>query len=248
MSPLKGLRDPVGPESAPTYWIRRAVLAGACVLVLVLIVWLVASVLGGGSSSKQADAVPSPVFTPDPSWTDTGWATPIASPSSGSPSASGSASPSGSPSASASSPSATPSGSTPGSPSPSPTAACDSSSLTAVVKGDARTIAVGGAASFHVTVTNDTGSACTWDLSKVKVDLTVTSGSDRIWSTSDCPAWAPKGTHQLAAGKAWTADVKWPGRRSNGCKLVDEDLGRGTYVATASVGGGSVNQYVFQIS
>ncbi|AZZ41262.1 hypothetical protein C0Z11_01985 [Acidipropionibacterium jensenii] len=107
----------------------------------------------------------------------------------------------------------------------------------------------GSTVTFTVTVTNQ-GAACVWNLKTLPVEVTVDSGSDRIWSTGDCAAWAPKGSHEVALGKSASVTVKWPTKRSasGSCSLSKEQLGTGTYVASAQVKGGATRQYVMQLT
>ena len=74
MSPWRGFREPIGPEPARTYWIRRGLVVLIAVLVIALIVWLLSSLAGGSARKGGADPAAAS-FTPNPSWSDTGWAT-----------------------------------------------------------------------------------------------------------------------------------------------------------------------------
>lgn len=50
MTPLRGLTDPVGPESPQTYWVRRLVLLIAAVVVVALVIAGIAKLVGGRKS------------------------------------------------------------------------------------------------------------------------------------------------------------------------------------------------------
>lgn len=237
MSPMRGLRDPVGPESPSTYWLRRAVLVGLVVLVVLLAWWLVASLTRSGSSTA-----PGPSATPAAvsSWSPQGWATPPAT-------ASASAS-----SAKPSTPSATPaasSESTPASASPTTTAAaqaCSGSVLDVAIRADAARAPVNEIVPLHLRVRNTASAPCR--LSGEAIAVTVTSGSDRIWSTEDCRAWQPRVDVTLAAGQYLNTDVTWPGKRSVGsCTPSKEELRPGTYVATATVASSASGRFVLQL-
>lgn len=237
MSPWRGFREPIGPEPARTYWIRRGLVVLIAVLVIALIVWLLSSLAGGSARKGGADPAAAS-FTPNPSWSDTGWATPINT------SASQSASPHASPSSGASTP-ATPS------PTPTPTPSappCTATTVNSQLKAKARRFAAGSAVDFTITVTNDSAAACTWDMAALPVELTITSGVDLIWTTAECPAWRPKGTHEIASGKSWSESLSWPGKRAKGCDPIGGTLRPGTYVATGKVKGGGAYQFVFQLS
>lgn len=230
MTPLRGLTDPVGPESPQTYWVRRLMLLVVVVVVVALVIAGIAKLAGG---SKESAAPAASSFTPDPSWTDTAWgsATPSASSSAVSPSRSGRRTESPSPSAS------TPSTSS---------AVCEGSQLSVKVTGDTKKPSVGRTETLTVRVSSSTD--CRWNTQKVKQTLTVTSGSDRIWSTDDCSSWGPKGVHEIKPKNPWTYEVSWPTKRSTGkCKLSKESLGAGYYVATVNLGGGPSDRFVMQM-
>ena len=80
--------------------------------------------------------------------------------------------------------------------------------------------------------------ACSWEVSADTVAVKLTSGSDRIWSSQDCPAAVPTEDVVLRKRKATRVDVVWPGRRS------DSDCSRSTpwaqpgyyHVAAAAMG------------
>ena len=230
MAPLRGLTDPVVPESPQTYWVRRLVLLAGVVAVVLVIVGI-ARLIGG---SKQSAAPAASSFTPNPSWTDTAWgsATPSAS-SSVSPNRSAPRTQSPSPSTSPSTPSTS-------------SALCKGSQLSVKVTGDTKKPKVGGTETFTVQVSSSAG--CHWDTQKVKQTLTVTSGSDRVWSTDDCGSWGPKGVHEIKPKGSWTYEVSWPTKRSMGkCQLSQEPLGAGYYVATVHLDGGPSRRFVMQM-
>ncbi|MDN6658674.1 MAG: hypothetical protein L0L18_06590, partial [Acidipropionibacterium jensenii] len=173
--------------------------------------------------------------------------TPTPTPSSSTPVTATPTSASGSPSGSAS---AVPSASASATPTPTPSAAaCQLARLRSTVQAPSRVATRGSTVTFTVTVTNQ-GAACVWNLKTLPVEVTVDSGSDRIWSTGDCAAWAPKGSHEVAPGKSASVTVKWPTKRSasGSCSLSKEQLGTGTYVASAQVKGGATRQYVMQLT
>ncbi|MDO4412796.1 hypothetical protein [Cutibacterium sp.] len=124
---------------------------------------------------------------------------------------------------------------------------CEGSQLTVTITGNTKKPKVGSTETFTVKV--ESSSDCRWDTQKVKQTLTVTSGSDRIWSTEDCSSWGPKGVHEIKAKTPWTYKVSWPTKRSTGkCKLSKETLGSGYYIATVGIDGGSTGRFVMQLS
>ncbi|MBS6260640.1 MAG: hypothetical protein E7L02_05240 [Cutibacterium avidum] len=119
--------------------------------------------------------------------------------------------------------------------------------MTVKVTGDSKKPKVGDTETFTVEVKSS--SDCRWDTQKVKQTLTVTSGSDRIWSTEDCGSWGPKGIREIKSKDPWTYKVSWPTKRSTDkCKLSKENLGSGYYIATVDIDGGSSDRFIMQMS
>jgi len=133
----------------------------------------------------------------------------------------------------ASTPAATDTPSVTASPTPTGPLACDqtNSGLSLAgyqkVKQDAKQ-------SFKVGVKNTGAQPCVLDLSATSFSLTVTSGTDRIWSTADCAKWVPAKKQTLKAQQSYEFSIGWDVRRSaKGCKETKALLRPGTYVAQA---------------
>lgn len=258
MAPMRGFQHPVGPESPHTYWVRRGVLVAVLVLIIVLLVWLLSTLLGSNTNETTAvPAAPSSTQTSvsvNPSWTDTAWG-PTPSASSPSSSVSGSASATPSPSGSAS---ATPSASSAfATPTPAKaqtsskvqTGACSASTTTVSLSAASGSVKVGSKVAFTVGLANTSKTDCQWDFAKLPVHVSVTSGSDNIWSSGDCAAWSPRGVAKVPAGKTYSFGVTWPTQRSTAksCTLSTGQLGAGYYVATAQTGDTVSKKFVMQL-
>jgi len=95
---------------------------------------------------------------------------------------------------------------------------------------------------FVVTITNSGVADCVLTVTPSTLSLTVTSGSDRIWTTSQCAKWAPTKTVTLTPGKSQEFTIDWPLTRSTAnCGTSAVALKPGTYVATASLTQGSAS-------
>jgi len=117
--------------------------------------------------------------------------------------------------------------------------ACDPASVTLAVAGFQK-LAVSGHQTFSLSVTNTGKTSCALDVSPSTYTLTVTSGSDRIWSTADCGTWLPSQQLMAAPGDAYQFTVTWPLTRSSAtCQTSKAPLKPGTYVATATWGTGA---------
>ena len=269
---MSGVLHPVGPESEETYWLRRAMVAGAALLLVILVVALFVNSTSTGSA-VATPATPSPTSPA----TEPG-ATPSAVPSgvSPSPSASASASASASPSTSAASTSSAeasskPAGKASSKPSdkasstssdkasstssdkasgesskkatPAGPVTCSPAKLRATLTGDQR-LKPEEKTTFTLSLINGSGASCRVSVSPKNFELTIYSGSDRIWSSDDCATAVRPITEKIAAEDAVTWSMAWNGRRSaDDCKVRPEVPRPGTYVATAQLKGADPVQF-----
>lgn len=146
-------------------------------------------------------------------------------------------------------PSTTPSVTGTPSPSPTPTGppACDATNTSLALAGYQK-VKQDGKQLFTLSLTNTGSETCLLTFSPSVFTMTVTSGSDRIWSTDDCAKWVPTQKGKLKAGKAFEFTVSWSvARSSTGCKLSKATLGTGTYVAAAAFDTNAKARQVFQV-
>ncbi len=138
-------------------------------------------------------------------------------------------------------------------PIPKPTAAavgvCPDTALSLTTTTDAETYAVGATPKITMVVTNTSKVACRRDLGAGAVELLVTSGNDRIWSSDDCNPSTAKALTTLQPGGTQAVVKTWPGVRSRpGCQGAKETARPGTYRAAGRVGSLRVDGAVFRIS
>lgn len=90
--------------------------------------------------------------------------------------------------------------------------------------------------------------ACTWEVSPDSVVVKLASGSDRIWSTQDCPA-AIEAQSVIVRKDAKTAvDVTWSGQRSDDeCTRTTLWAQPGYYFATAAALGAEPADQQFEL-
>jgi hypothetical protein len=215
------------------YWRRRLAVVG----ILLLLVLGVSRMLGGGGGDgdpKAADVAAR--TTPTPSVTPSGSpsATPSGTPAPTAASTGGAAGATTAPPATTVAP--TPTAVVPP-PLPSPTGRCsdDDVVVTPSVTGAQATRTVVIKLTLRTMVT----TACTWRASASSLQLKVTSGADRIWSTVECPKAIPARDVVVRRDTDAVVDVAWNSRRS------DEDCSSHTqwampgyyHVAVAALGG-----------
>jgi len=221
---MSSVLHPVGPEPARTYWLRRALVIGAPLVVLALLVAL----LTGRGGSRQA--VPAPVAIPSTAMPSTPTPTPLASalPSGSAPNSATSAAKSTPPKASVT---AT------GTKAPKPLV-CDSATLRTTLTGKLQ-LKPNQDTTFNLSLINGSNRTCMVRVSNTNFALTISSGRGRIWSSADCPAAMKPFTAKLASQQAAPWTIRWNGLRSaRGCSSDPRVPGPGTYVASAQLAGG----------
>lgn len=86
---------------------------------------------------------------------------------------------------------------------------------------------------FTLTVVNTSADPCVVDIGDAAMELRVTSGDDRIWSTADCVGdraskkeWLHRGVPHITEA-AWDRERSWPD-----CRDQVVNARPGTYVVT----------------
>ncbi|HZK05549.1 MAG TPA: hypothetical protein VFC82_06815 [Actinomycetaceae bacterium] len=116
--------------------------------------------------------------------------------------------------------------------------ACDADGLSWEISPTAGI--AGNSVDFRWSVENGTGRNCTIDAAATNVALTVTSGSDLIWSSAHCGSADPR-LLLLAPDDATTRWARWGGERSReGCTEVSAGVEPGSYQVTITYAGAAV--------
>lgn len=176
--------QPRGPLPARVYWVRRLVVVGVAVLLVVL----VAQLLGGSSDGASESAEQATTVSTETS-----------EPASPTP--------------------ATKPGRVKGKEKPRtrlarPDGPCeDSDVLVEPVVGD--TPEAGRDVRIRLRLRTQEAAACTWQVSRSTVTVSITSGDDDIWSSRECPQVIPTEDVVLRSGKATRVAFDWNARRSD---------------------------------
>ena len=94
-----------------------------------------------------------------------------------------------------------------------------------------------------------TQPACTFQVSSSTVVVKITSGSDRIWSSQDCPKAVPSREVVVRSGVATTVPVRWSGRRSDAdCSSSPDWALPGFYHVVAAAFGSTPTDRQFQVT
>jgi hypothetical protein len=116
------------------------------------------------------------------------------------------------------------------------------------VSTDHTDYAAGVLPKFVLTVTNTGPAPCRVDVGTSARGFVVTSGSDRIWSSSDCTKTSPN-VQVFAAKQAVSYSHSWNRSRSSsaGCAAKGTEGRPGTYKVTGHVGDLTSDIAVFRL-
>lgn len=218
-------RTPGRGKPSPEVFRRRRIVVGVALLVvLALVVWAVIAVVGFFTKSPEAAAPPAPAAS-----------------SSSAPATTASAEASGSASgnAAASEPgSAPPSSSEAGSASAQAAGdSCSSDDIELTAATDKGTYASAEKPVLEMKIQNTGSEDCTVNVGTSQQEFSIVSGSDRIFSTTDCRTDASDSDMTLKAGATESAHFTWDRLRSApGCKDVETKPRPGTYTFSAKLG------------
>lgn len=217
---MSSLLRPVGHLPASVYWFRRGLVLAVVVVLVILISRLFA---GGGDDTKNAAA-----SDPQPNPTGAAPATPSTTP--------------------------TTKASTTPTPTPKPTKTtppadltCQGSDLSIDALPGNRKIVSGSMLNFVIQFT-PLGDGCKATVNADKLTVTVTSGTDQIWSTTQCDKAIQTATLAVAKGKQAAVTVPWNGHRSRPGCLPGQPIAKpGTYVVKAEYDGRLSGAQAFQV-
>lgn len=131
------------------------------------------------------------------------------------------------------------------------TPTCDQSLVTVSASTDKASYAAGENPLLTLKVTNGGKVACEVNLGTSQMEYTVTSGSDRIFSSVDCQSDSGDLVKTLAPGQSETANFPWQRNRTvPGCGAVSAKPGAGGayYLFVARLGTKSSSKAVFQLN
>lgn len=189
---MSTFRHPVGPQPASTYW-RRRILVLLGLIALVVAIALIVIRPGAGAPATEPDPASSESETSDPS-------------ASSDPAAS--ADPAASPELSASSDQ------------PAEEAVegaeCDPDALEVAAITDTNNYAEGALPLLSFSITNTSGTACTFNVGTTQQTFEITSGEELYWSSKDCETAPVDAPVLLEPNVAQTSSpITWDRTRSS---------------------------------
>ncbi|MFC5753526.1 hypothetical protein [Actinomadura rugatobispora] len=120
---------------------------------------------------------------------------------------------------------------------------CAPKSVVVTLTPDSGAYGPGGRPEFRVTAVNTGSRPCRFDVGSHHLDLRITSGDDRVWSSAECVPGRASEVRTLRRGVPYVDTVVWDRRRCTG-----EHARPGTYVASLHSGTVRVPGKVFRLS
>ncbi|MEV7008330.1 hypothetical protein [Streptosporangium sp. NPDC051022] len=112
---------------------------------------------------------------------------------------------------------------------------CDPSDLVLHMQGQGEIYTGRDRPRFILTLVNTSKVMCTADVGSRALEVLITSGTDRVWSSADCVSGETEDVHRLDRGIPYVRQIEWDRRRSGGdCEAERAAARTGTYVATVS--------------
>ena len=137
------------------------------------------------------------------------------------------------------------------SPSAAPTGnGCDQKLVTVTATTDKAAYAAGENPLLTLKVTNGNKVPCKVNIGTSQMEFLITSGSDRIFSSTDCQTDSTELVKTLAPGQSETANFPWQRNRTvQGCAPIEAKPGAGGafYVFTAQLANKTSTKAVFQL-
>ncbi|ACZ91766.1 hypothetical protein [Streptosporangium roseum] len=126
--------------------------------------------------------------------------------------------------------------------------ACESPDLVLNMQGQGDVYAPGSRPRFILTLVNIGKVTCTADVGPRAMEVRITSGSDRVWSSADCVSGEIDDIRKLDRGIPYVREIQWDRRRSGGdCTAERDDALAGTYVAVVRGPGLKSRRTVFHL-
>lgn len=218
-----------GPLPARVYWVRRTMVLGTALLLVVGI----ARLLGGGSDASSDEDLAAQVAAGQSPTDEVSSSLPVTPSSSGR--KPGKDKPSGQQSSQAP-PLATPDGT------------CSGEDVAVTPKVE--NAVAGRDVKIVLQLRTLDAEACTWPVSSDALTVSITSGEDDIWTSRDCPRSIPASDVIVRKAVTTNVDIVWRSARRSGeeCYLRTEWAMPGWYHVTASALGGEPSDLQFELT
>ncbi|MET8085192.1 hypothetical protein [Micromonospora sp. NPDC005237] len=234
------MRLTVGPLPPAVYWRRRAVVLGAGLLFLIVLLY---SCTGSGRSGARPNAGASPTSTPT-STASPGPGGPVLSPQTGVPSASGSADPnadrSAGPNATDPSPETTSNDPSLGSAGSVDDGTCTDAEISVTSVARPTSVQRGAVVDLQLKIKNTSERTCSRNVGADLQEIFIKAGAEKVWSSDTCGKVQGSDVQSFTPGFERSYQVGWNGRDTTRCDGAGLAAGpfppAGTYQVFARVG------------
>jgi hypothetical protein len=101
---------------------------------------------------------------------------------------------------------------------------------------------------FRLTAVNTGRRACTFGVGNKELEVRISSGTDRVWTSAQCAHGSGSSIQMLRRGVPYITAVAWDRKRSSaGCPSRRPAARPGVYVATVTAGKIRVRKQVFRL-
>ncbi|MEU5906335.1 hypothetical protein ABZ780_18415 [Micromonospora sp. NPDC047467] len=227
------MRLTVGPLPPAVYWRRRAVVLGAGLLFLIVLLY---SCTGSGRSGGRTEAGATPTPTVSPSTASPGPAGPVLTPQTGVPSASGSAAPETTEPA----PEITSNNPPPGSAGSADDSTCTDAEISVTAVARPTSVQRGAVVDLQLKIKNTSDRTCSRNVGADLQEIFIKSGAEKVWSSDTCGKVQGSDVQTFTPNFERSYQVGWNGRDATRCDGSGLAAGpfpqAGTYQAFARVG------------
>ena len=204
------MRLTVGPLSPAVYWRRRAVVFGAGLLFLIVLLY---SCTGSGRSGGRPEAGATPTSTPT-SAVSPGPAAPVLTPQTGAPPTSGA----GEPAATDPSPETTSNDPPPGSAAGSADdGTCTDAEISVTSVARPTSVQRGALVDLQLKIKNTSNRTCSRNVGADLQEIFIKSGAEKIWSSDTCGKAQGSDVQSFTPGFERSYQVAWNGRDTTRC-------------------------------
>ncbi|MFG3557907.1 hypothetical protein ACGGAQ_26360 [Micromonospora sp. NPDC047557] len=212
------MRLTVGPLPPAVYWRRRAVVLGAGLLFLIVLLY---SCTGSGRSGGRPNAGASPTSTPT-STASPGPGGPLLSPQTGAPSASGSADPnapdrSAGPNATDPSPETTSNDPSLGSAGSVDDGTCTDAEISVTSVARPTSVQRGAVVDLQLKIKNTSERTCSRNVGADLQEIFIKAGAEKVWSSDTCGKVQGSDVQSFTPGFERSYQVGWNGRDTTRC-------------------------------
>ncbi|GIH92978.1 hypothetical protein ACFFMN_02265 [Planobispora siamensis] len=126
--------------------------------------------------------------------------------------------------------------------------ACDVADLVLSLQGEGEVYAAAQRPRFILTLVNTGKVMCVTDTGPRALEIRITSGDDRVWSSADCVSGETEDLRRFERGIPFVRVVEWDRQRSGSdCRAKRVTARPGTYVATVRATGMKSRKVVFHL-